>query len=103
MERRPIKAREYRWSQKIAEGLARRGVSANAISLFGMFVGIVAGALLAATSQLDGIGWSMAWLAAALLVLMRLLCNMWDGMVALLVGKGSPLGEIINEVPDRVS
>lgn len=42
-------------------------------------------------------------LAAPLLCFARLWCNMLDGMVALAAGKGSPRGEIINDLPDRVS
>lgn len=34
---------------------------------------------------------------------LRLWCNMLDGMVALASGKASRRGEILNEVPDRVS
>lgn len=41
--------------------------------------------------------------AAAALIQFRLLCNMLDGMVALESGKASPVGELYNEIPDRVS
>lgn len=34
---------------------------------------------------------------------LRLWCNMLDGMVALASGKASRRGEILNEVPDRIS
>jgi phosphatidylglycerophosphate synthase len=34
---------------------------------------------------------------------LRLWCNMLDGMVALASGKASPRGEILNDLPDRVS
>jgi phosphatidylglycerophosphate synthase len=34
---------------------------------------------------------------------LRLWFNMLDGMVALASGKASPHGEIVNELPDRVS
>jgi phosphatidylglycerophosphate synthase len=42
-------------------------------------------------------------LAGALLIQLRLLANMLDGMVAIEGGKASPVGELYNEVPDRVS
>ncbi|MEK7469976.1 MAG: CDP-alcohol phosphatidyltransferase family protein [Planctomycetota bacterium] len=41
--------------------------------------------------------------AAPLLCLLRLWFNMLDGMVALASGKASRRGEIVNELPDRVS
>ncbi|MFL6543270.1 MAG: CDP-alcohol phosphatidyltransferase family protein [Chthoniobacterales bacterium] len=34
---------------------------------------------------------------------LRLWCNMLDGMVAIASGKASPRGEILNDLPDRVS
>ncbi len=42
-------------------------------------------------------------LIAPVLCYVRLWCNMLDGMVALASGKASPRGEILNELPDRVS
>jgi phosphatidylglycerophosphate synthase len=100
-ERRPIASREKKISQWMADGLARRGASPNAISIIGMFCGIAAGFALAATS-LDA--WSrMAFIAAAVLMQLRLLANMLDGMVAVQCQKASPVGELYNDVPDRVS
>lgn len=40
---------------------------------------------------------------AALLCILRLYFNMLDGMVALASNKASPRGEIVNELPDRIS
>ena len=101
-ERRPIASRELRWSQAIAQWLARREVSANAISVFGMVASVLAG--LAFWSTALAPDWARAgWIAGAALVQLRLLANMFDGMVAIAQGKASRLGELYNEVPDRVS
>jgi phosphatidylglycerophosphate synthase len=43
------------------------------------------------------------WLLGAALVQARLLANLFDGMVAVGLDISSPLGELYNEVPDRVS
>ena len=43
------------------------------------------------------------WLLAALGIQGRLLANLLDGMVAVEGGKASPVGELYNEVPDRIS
>jgi phosphatidylglycerophosphate synthase len=100
-ERRPLASRERKTSKAVAHWLAARGASPNAISLAGMAAGIGAGVALAAVSlSLGGRG---CFLAAAVLIQMRLLANMLDGMVALETGKASPVGELFNEVPDRVS
>jgi phosphatidylglycerophosphate synthase len=101
-ERRPIAARRWRSSQAAARWLARRGVSANAISLAGMACGIAAGLLLALTSTAPRGAW-LLWLLAALLIQLRLVANMLDGMVAIESATASRLGELYNEVPDRVS
>lgn len=42
-------------------------------------------------------------LAGPVFCYVRLWCNMLDGMVALETGKASTRGEVINELPDRVS
>lgn len=99
--RRPIAARRLGVSRLAARWLVERGVSANAISLAGMIAGLAAGAALALTAEVESpAGW---WLAAAFLVQARLVANMLDGMVALETGTASALGELMNEVPDRVS
>jgi phosphatidylglycerophosphate synthase len=102
-DRRPIAARSWRASQLAADWLVRRGVSANGVSVAGMIAGLVAGAALAGTSHLDGLPQRLAWLAGGALVALRLLANMLDGMVALGTGQASRVGELYNEVPDRVS
>jgi phosphatidylglycerophosphate synthase len=101
--RRPIAVRSWAVFRRAAGLLARAGVSPNAISVAGMVGGIAAGAALAATAHLDGWQRRCAWLGAALLVQLRLLANMLDGMVAVECGKASAVGELYNEVPDRVS
>jgi len=42
-------------------------------------------------------------MVAPLLCYLRLWCNMLDGMVALASGKASARGEVLNDLPDRVS
>jgi phosphatidylglycerophosphate synthase len=45
----------------------------------------------------------MLFVVAAVLVQLRLMANMLDGMVAVETGRASPLGELYNEIPDRIS
>lgn len=67
-----------------------------------MFAGVLAGAALAATAAFPT--WERTlWLGGAAAVQVRLLCNLFDGMVAVESGRTSPVGELYNEVPDRVS
>lgn len=101
-ERRPIAARRWPIWQRTAVWMTRRGISPNSISLAGMACGIAAGAALAATAYVGD--WErLAWLAGAALIMLRLIANLLDGMVAIESGRASPIGELYNEVPDRVS
>jgi phosphatidylglycerophosphate synthase len=102
-DRRPIGARSWRASRAAADWLVRRGASANGISVAGMVAGLAAGGAFAATAHLDGLPQRLAWLAATVLIPLRLLANMLDGMVAIGSGRASPVGGLYNEVPDRVS
>jgi phosphatidylglycerophosphate synthase len=68
-----------------------------------MIVGLVAGIALYATSFTDGWQQRILWLAGAVGIQLRLLANMLDGMVAIASQRASPLGELYNELPDRVS
>lgn len=101
-ERRPIKARQWWVFERMAYLLAASGVSANAISLAGMGCGMMAGVLLAITDRAHECQ-RAAWLAAAVFIQLRLLANLLDGMVAIEAGQASRVGELYNEVPDRVS
>ncbi len=101
-DRRPIASRERKSSQMAAEWLAKRGVSPNAISIAGMVCAVFAGLSFAATSNYTGIE-RLWWITGAVLVQLRLLANMFDGMVAIATKKASAVGELYNEVPDRIS
>jgi len=103
VDRRPIASRDRAVSRRVASWLAGTGITPNAISIAGMVFGCLAGVVFAATASLDS--WSMraAWVAGALLVQLRLLANMFDGMVAIERDVASAVGELYNEVPDRVS
>jgi phosphatidylglycerophosphate synthase len=102
-ERRPLATRETSWAKAIAAALGRGGASPNGISLAGMLAAVLAGVGLALTPHVTGPWPSVCFLAAALLAVIRLLANMFDGMVALATGRRTPAGELFNEVPDRVS
>ncbi|HEX5103992.1 MAG TPA: CDP-alcohol phosphatidyltransferase family protein [Pirellulaceae bacterium] len=101
-DRRPIAARELAISRRLANRVADLGASPNGISIAGMIAALVGGAAFAATAQGSPYV-RLFWLAAAVLTQFRLLANMLDGMVAIRRNLASPLGELYNEVPDRIS
>src|SRR6266581_6876714 len=100
IDRRPIATRNRKWAQAATAWLAARNVSPNAISIAGMWTCIVAGIALCLTSISD---YRILWLVAALGAQLRLTANMLDGMVALGSHRASKVGELYNEIPDRVS
>jgi phosphatidylglycerophosphate synthase len=46
---------------------------------------------------------ALLWIAGAIGVQLRLLCNMLDGMLAIEGGMKSKLGDLWNDIPDRLS
>src|SRR5213080_2870785 len=100
IDRRPIATRNRKWAQAATAWLAARNVSPNTISIAGMCACIVAGIALGVTSIVD---YRILWIIAALGAQLRLTANMLDGMVALASGRASNVGELYNEIPDRVS
>jgi phosphatidylglycerophosphate synthase len=101
IERRPLASRDWKLSISVARRLVQLGVSPNTVSLFGLAFGITGGLMFWFTSW--GRLTPFVWLLGAGLVQLRLLCNLLDGMVAVQSGKTSPLGELYNEIPDRIS
>ena len=100
-DRRSIAARSSPFFQGVSRFLARIGVSPNAISVSSVFfaVGASVGLILTAQSPNN----RLLWLTIAMCIPLRLIANMLDGMVAVDSGKLSNVGELFNEVPDRVS
>lgn len=98
--RRPLKVRDLTIMNKIAAALSKRNISPNQISIASIFFALLAGLCLVAIGAGSTI-W-LSWLAA-LLVQCRLLCNLFDGMVAMEGGKSTPSGELFNDIPDRIA
>lgn len=102
--RRALKSRDTRWARSLAGWLARSGVTPNAISVVSVL--FAAGAMVCfmqAGDQVGTPGTLAAWLGAVVCIQLRLLCNLMDGMVAVEGGKGSPMGAVFNDAPDRVA
>jgi phosphatidylglycerophosphate synthase len=102
--RRPLKSRDWPFFQWLAATMADSGVTPNAISVGSVFVAIMAGGCLAATSHVESdLSRRALWLAGAVCIQLRLIANLLDGMVAVEGGKASAIGDLYNEVPDRLS
>lgn len=101
MERRPIKTRGAAWAQALAATLAKMGVTPNQISL--MSIAFAAGSFILFTLAFNSPSRSLFLLTAVLCAQARLLCNLFDGMVAVEHNQTSVLGEIYNDAPDRIA
>lgn len=96
--RRPLSSRNSRFARSFAHWLAaNRILTPNQISCLGMVFAAVGALLLGFGSQ------PFAWVVAAVMVQLRLLCNLFDGMVAVEGGLKTPAGDLFNELPDRFS
>lgn len=102
-DRRPIRSRNTRWAESMTNRLVRWGVSPNAISVAGMVAAVLAGVCFGSTGLAEGVVARSLWLVGALGCQCRLLCNLFDGMVAVRRHIASRHGELFNEVPDRIS
>lgn len=103
INRRPISARNTRWAAAVARWLTGIGCTPNQISLFSVVGGVAAGIgfILSARNE----GWTRAayFLLSGAGIQFRLLCNLFDGMVAVEGGLKTKSGEIFNELPDRLA
>jgi phosphatidylglycerophosphate synthase len=101
--RRPLKSRETKWAIVTARWLTRRGVKPNQVSILSVvFSGLAGGCLLMAGTR--GPALRAAYLvAAAACIQLRLLCNLFDGMIAVEGGLKTKSGEIFNDLPDRIA
>lgn len=99
--RRPLKSRGTGWAQATTGKLAAANITPNQISAASVVCAALAGLCFAGVAWGDGGLRIVFLLAGAVFVQMRLLCNLFDGMVAVEAGRGSATGAFWNEVPDR--
>ena len=104
LRRRPIRARNTSWAANIARWLASTGLTPNQISVASIAFSAIGGACLVLTPAIHApASQAVLFVAAAACIQLRLLCNLFDGMVAVECGLKSKSGEIYNELPDRIS
>ncbi|SFG39419.1 Phosphatidylglycerophosphate synthase [Sulfitobacter dubius] len=102
--RRPLSSRDTKWAAGCAAWLANKGVTPNAISQASMGTALVAGVAFAASGHVGSVyGVGAFLILGGFFCQLRLLCNLFDGMVAVEAGKSAPDGPLWNEFPDRVS
>ena len=101
--RRPLASRNSGWARTIARRLSTASVTPNQISMASMAMAAVAGAAFWLAGGAPSGPRIALLLAAALFCQLRLLCNLFDGMVAIEGGKQAADGPFWNEFPDRIA
>lgn len=101
--RRPLKVRGSVCSQKFASYLSKKDITPNQISIGSIVASFIASIFILLISNDNLFTIWISPILAALFIQMRLLCNLFDGMVALEGGKSTKSGELFNDIPDRVS
>jgi len=98
--RRPLKTRGVGLFKVIAKYLSERKITPNQISIASVLFSFLSAYCFLAFS-LKSNWWLM--LLAAFFIQLRLLCNLFDGMVAIEGGKSTKSGELFNDIPDRIA
>jgi len=101
--RRPLKVRQVGLAVAAAKWLANKNLTPNQISVASVAFALMAGLCLVSMRSVSGIAIWLAPFGAALFIQCRLLCNLFDGMVAVEGGKSTPAGELFNDLPDRIA
>ena len=102
-ERRPLTSRDVDIVHRLTTWMIARNVTANAVSVSSIgFAALATACLVETRAAAPGVS-RVLLLLAALFVQLRLLANLLDGMIAVGSRRASPVGELYNEVPDRVA
>ena len=98
--RRPLKIRDVKFVNSFARYLSGKQITPNQISVTSILF-----AALAAVCFFCFAVYAHWWLLilAGLMIQCRLLCNLFDGMVAVEGGKKTNSGELFNDIPDRIA
>lgn len=98
--RRELKTRGKAWAQQLALAVAKTNVTPNQVSVLSIVCALGGlTAFIAAHSTASS--WLLVFAIAG--IQLRLLCNLLDGMLAIEYKKKSPVGDLYNEIPDRIA
>lgn len=103
LDRREIPQRSTSWATRGADVMARMGLTPNQISVASVIISILGAAALLGTAHVGDGARAALLVTAAACAPLRLLFNMLDGMLAVEKGMHSPVGDLYNELPDRLA
>ncbi|MBX2836027.1 MAG: CDP-alcohol phosphatidyltransferase family protein [Gammaproteobacteria bacterium] len=99
--RRPLASRGTRWAQRVTQLLCQTNITPNQVSVLSVVFAGIAGVLFYVSGGAAGSVRIVCLLSAGVFVQLRLLCNLFDGLLAVEAGRSSPDGGVYNELPDR--
>lgn len=102
-DRRPLASRDTSWARTVTRWLVGTSITPNQISMASMVAAALAGLCFWTGGIAEGWPRAALFVAAALFCQLRLLCNLFDGLVAVEGGKQAADGPFWNEFPDRVA
>lgn len=101
INRRPLKTRSNNLAVTFAKWISSKNITPNQISILSIVAAAIASYSLLHTQNSE---FRSFWLIISVVFIQgRLLCNLLDGMVAVEGGKGTPAGELFNDIPDRIA
>lgn len=104
LNRRDVATRKVGLFQSAAAKLSSVGITPNQISVMSIvFASIGSIGLYGIGTSVDLLSLVLNGVVALAGIQGRLICNLLDGLVAIEGGKKTPVGDLYNEVPDRVS
>ncbi len=87
----------------MSRGLLRVGLTPNQVSIFGILFALAAAVQWLALADADPVWRLLFCIGAGICVLLRLVCNLLDGLMAIEGGVRTRTGEFFNEMPERIS
>lgn len=104
INRRQLRTRDRAWPTAAARTLAGAGVTPNQVSVLSIVFAALAGVFLWKAGLSLYRSPATPWfVAAAVCIQLRLVCNLLDGLMAIEGGLKSKTGDLYNEIPDRLA
>lgn len=100
--RRPIKLRAAKWAKTTASLLHQWKIRPNTVSVWSFVFAVAGASCIFITNEFPQQA-TLLWISAAVLIQLRLLCNLLDGMLAIEGNLKTANGDLYNEMPDRLS
>lgn len=101
--RRPVAMRKWAVFHRFARWLRERGVTPNQVSIASVLFSTIGGIALAFSPLVDLPLATILYLITPVMMGLRGVCNLVDGLIAVEGGLKTRSGEIFNDFPDRLS